>query len=290
MASERTTSQPIAQTEQPIDLQPRDVRVRRETLRAAPAEDYRTTFTALRDPVTDGSDLPAGWEGLYFPFASPLDGLRPDGTPADDLVPDTKLPRRMYAGEDTVFHLPLRIEDAVEQRESLGRVVEKSGASGRLVFADIVREYRVGGRLAIETAWHDVFLGESSTPRRPVDHVSVPGEWSDQVVLDSRHLFRFSAITFNTHRVHYDRDWVRNAEGLPDLLVHGPLTRMLLLDAVTSQREGRLPTSFVFKALAPLYVDRAVVIAGHDPDSATTEVVAVDENGHVAATGVATWP
>lgn len=269
--------------------QSQDVRLRRETLCAAPAEDYRTTFTALRYPIEEGDDLPPGWEGLYFPFSSPLDGLRPDGTPADDLVPDTGLPRRMYAGEDTVFHSPLRIGDLVEQRESLSRVVEKTGASGRLVFADIVREYRVGGRLAIETTWHDVFLGESSTTRRPVDYAPVPGGWSDEVVLDSRHLFRFSAITFNTHRVHYDRDWARTVEGLPDLLVHGPLTRMLLLDALVFRREGSLPESFSFTAMAPLHVDRSVVIAGHDRDATTTEVVATDDCGHVTAKGTAIW-
>lgn len=276
-------------TEAQTKPQSRDVRVRWETLRAAPAEDYRTTFTALHDPVEDGVELPPGWEGLYFPFSGPLDGLRPDGTPADDLVPETGLPRRMYAGEDTVFHAPLCIGDLVEQRESLGRVVEKTGASGRLLFADIVREYRVGGRLAIETTWHDVFLGEASTTRRPVDYTPVPGGWSDELVLDSRHLFRFSAITFNTHRVHYDRDWARTVEGLPDLLVHGPLTRMLLLDAVAVRRARSRPESFSFTAMAPLYVDRPVVIAGHEHDATTTEVVAKDDCGHVTAKGTAVW-
>lgn len=265
------------------------MRTRLETLEATPAEGYRTTFTRGRPPLSTGEGLPAGWEGLYFPFSSPMSGLRPDGTPADDLVPDTDLPRRMYAGEDTVFHSRLRVGDSVERRERLDRVVEKAGSSGRLVFADIVREYRVGGRLAVETTWHDVFLGEGSASRPPKDFEPVPGGWTEEVVLDSRQLFRFSALTFNTHRVHYDREWATSVENLPGLLVHGPLTRMLLLDAVTARRDDALPASFSFVALAPLWVDRTVVLAGHDPDGETTVAFAVDDSGHVAAKGTAVW-
>lgn len=263
-------------------------RIRREPLDEVSAENYRSTFAPTREGLPNGADLPAGWEGLYFPFSSPLSRLRPDGTP-DDLFPDTGLPRRMYAGEDTVFHSRLRVGDLVEQSASLGRVNEKTGASGRLVFADIVRRYSVDGQPAVESTWHDVFLGESSPPRRPLKHTPAVGEWSKELTLDSRQLFRFSALTFNTHRVHYDRDWAISVEGLSGLLVHGPLTRMLLLDAVTVRRDDALPKSFSFTALAPLYVDEKVAIAGHDPDSATTEVVAVDHDGHVVAKGTAVW-
>jgi 3-methylfumaryl-CoA hydratase len=263
--------------------------VRHETLEAVRVEGYRTTFTRGRPCLETGDALPAGWEGLYFPFSSPLEGLRPDGTPADDLIPDTGLPRRMYAGEDTVFHEPLRVGDRVERRERLDRVVEKTGASGRLVFADIVREFRVDGRLAVQTTWHDVFLGETSTARRPTAFEQPSDGWADEIVLDARQLFRFSALTFNTHRVHYDREWATGVEGLPVLLVHGPLTRMLLLDAVTSRRDGALPATFSFVAMAPLWVDQHITIAGHEPDDTTTEVLAVDDSGHIAAKGTAVW-
>ncbi|WP_193096225.1 hypothetical protein [Brevibacterium sp. FME17] len=263
--------------------------IRTELFGEVNAENYRSTFAPERRSLSAGADLPAGWEGLYFPFSSPFARLRPDGTPGDDLLPDIDLPRRMYAGEDTTFYARLHVGDLVEQSASLGRVTEKTGASGRLVFADIVRRYSVGGRPAVESTWHDVFLGESSAPRRTLEHGPVVGEWSEELTLDSRQLFRFSALTFNTHRVHYDKDWAISTEGLPGLLVHGPLTRMLLLDAVTARRDDALPSSFSFTASAPLYVDEKVVIVGHDPDDSTTVVVAVDHNGNVAAKGTAMW-
>lgn len=269
-------------------------RVRTETLDPKRAENYRSTFASSLSRLVVGDVLPAGWEGLYFPFASGIDGLRPDGTPLDDVVPDFGLPRRMYAGEDTVYHRPLHLGETVEQVESLGVVKEKFGNRGRLVFADIERTYSVEGEPAIETVWHDVFLGESSgaveLSETTTEPIRLGEEWQTNTFApDSRHLFRFSAITFNTHRVHYDRAWAQETERLPDLLVHGPLTRNLLLDAVTSSHSGRSPVTFGFTASAPLFVDRPITLAVRDLENAETEALALNDQGRVAARGVARW-
>ncbi|TGD30307.1 hypothetical protein EB835_13350 [Brevibacterium sp. S22] len=271
-----------------------EVRNRAETLDPQRAENYRNTFAPAMSRLVVGDVLPAGWEGFYFPFASGIDGLRPDGTPLDDVVPDFGLPRRMYAGEDTVFHRPLRLGETVEQTESLGVVKEKNGNRGRLVFADIERTYSVGGELAIETVWHDVFLGESSGALEgsepTFDHVRLGEEWQTSTFApDSRHLFRFSAITFNTHRVHYDLEWAQEAERLPGLLVHGPLTRNLLLDAVISSHSGGQPATFGFTASAPLFVDHAITLAVRDQENGETEALALNDQGGVAARGIARW-
>lgn len=261
---------------------------RTQVLDADTAENYRGTFSPRVPALAEGDVLPPGWEGLYFPFTSPIETLRPDGTPRDDGLADIDLPRRMYAGEETRFHRPLRIGDTVEQRTSLGRITEKSGRNGRLVFADIHRQYSVEGEPSIESVWHDVFLPAEAPTARPKLAETDPSWWSTTVTPDSRHLFRFSAITFNTHRVHYDRVWAREEEGLEDLLVHGPLTRILLLDAVLSQYQGLRPAEYKFTATAPLLVDQTITLTGHEAENAV-EAIAVNAHGALAAAGKVKW-
>lgn len=279
-----------------------------ETLSTTIGSAYRGTFAVDDDAPVDGLALPPGWEGLYFPFAAPLADLRPDGTPArDGVLPEIDLPRRMYAGEDTIFHRPLRFGDRVQQRTAAGSVVEKTGKAGRLVFADIVREYRtvghadagvtaidsggVSGPPALESTWHDVFLPAADPaaladrpppPRAP----EPPGgfDWTEELAPNALQLFRFSALTFNTHRIHYDRAWATDVEGLDDLLVHGPLTRILLLDAARRHAPDAAIGEFSFRATSPIFVDRTFTIAGRR-GGAQTELRAIDAAGELLATG-----
>ncbi|MGA9870569.1 MAG: MaoC family dehydratase N-terminal domain-containing protein [Rhodococcus sp. (in: high G+C Gram-positive bacteria)] len=264
--------------------------VRTEALRVAPAAAYRGTFAPTVEEPKSTGELQPGWEGLYFPFDAALADLRPDGSPTDDgVLPVIDLPRRMYAGEDTVFHRPLAYDDVVEQRVQVGAIVEKEGRGGRLVFADVERKYYVDGELAISTVWHDVFL-EAAKPgavtKPPAPAPDVEWDWSESSTLDARQLFRFSALTFNTHLVHYDRDWARNVEGLQDLLVHGPLVRILLLDLAVRSQPGVRVRSFSLQMQAPVFVDTEVQLVGRVTD-AGSEVFVLDAENRVLARGVA---
>ncbi|GAA3666400.1 FAS1-like dehydratase domain-containing protein [Microbacterium marinilacus] len=281
-----------------------------QRLDAFPAEAYRGTFSpndpafaggspqdpafaggSPNDPAFAGGELPPGWEGVYFPYDAALADLREDGSPArDGVLPEFDLPRRMYAGEDAVYHRALRLGDVVEQTVRAGAVVEKDGRSGRLVFADVVREYRVDGELAIESVWHDVFLGAGGGgSARPVPAEIPGGAWSEDAVLDERQLFRFSALTFNTHRVHYDLAWAHDAEGLDGLLVHGPLIRILLLDAVRRHEGGDgAIAGFRFRARAPFLVGTRATVHGVRDGDATT-VSLVDADGALLAQGDVAW-
>lgn len=268
--------------------------VRTESVLASVVEGYRGTFAAEESARTLGDTLPAAWEGVLFGFAVPLVDLRPDGTPArDGIIPEIDLPRRMYAGETTEFLRPIRLGDRVEQTTRLGSVVEKDGSRGRLVFVDVEREYAVDGEAAIHSVWHDVFL-EAADPDAPVrqpradpDAVAA-AEWTEEVTLDARQLFRFSALTFNTHLIHYDRAWAREVEGLPDLLVHGPLTRILLMDAARRHAPERDAARLDVRAVAPMLVDRPVRIVGRDEGNRTV-VTALDAADVVLATAEITW-
>lgn len=258
---------------------------RTETLDAARPEAYRGTFAPRDAVLADGDPLPPGWEAVFFPFAAPLNDLRPDGTPArDGILPETDLPRRMYAGEDTVFAAALHVGDRVTQTARAGRIQEKTGASGRLVFADIEREFVVDGEVRVRSVWHDVFLEQAAGPGRPprTDPLAAAeAAWVEEVHLDARQLFRFSALTFNTHLVHYDRRWAQEVEGLDDLLVHGPLLRLLMVDAARRRTPDRCVRALRVRMTAPAFVDTTLRLCG---DADATRVVALGPGDVVLAT------
>ncbi|MCR2824774.1 FAS1-like dehydratase domain-containing protein [Microbacterium sp. zg.Y909] len=265
-----------------------------EPITATVVEAYRRTFATTEPQREAGAELPPAWEGVFFPFDAALADLRPDGTPArDGVIPEIDLPRRMYAGETTEFLHPLHLGDEVVQTTSLGEIVEKKGARGRLMFVDVVREYAVGGEPAIRSVWHDVFL-EATDPDAPAHparrdpEAAVGADWSEELVLDARQLFRFSALTFNTHLVHYDRQWAREEEGLSDLLVHGPLTRILLVDAARRHAGERRIARLEMRAIAPVLVDCTVHLVGRTSDG-ITHVTALDDDDVVLATAQITW-
>lgn len=266
---------------------------RREPLRAEVARFYAGTFAPEFPEIRDADTLPAGWEGLYFPFDQPLADLRADGSPAHDgVVPEIALPRRMYAGEDTEFLRPIRLGDVVDQRVSLGAVTSKTGRSGELTFVDVVREYSIGGEVAIRDVWHDVFLDVArpdATPRAPHQAPDTHRPWREPLVVDARQLFRFSALTLNTHRVHYDRSWATDVERLPDLLVHGPLVRLLLLDFLGRHAPDRALRRFSISSLAPVLVDRELRLEGGPASDSTAEILLLDDTGGMLARGTADW-
>jgi 3-methylfumaryl-CoA hydratase len=231
---------------------------------------------------------------VYFPFIAALADLRPDGTPArDGVVPEIDLPRRMYAGETTEFLRPIVLVVDVTQLTCMGSVVEKHGSNGRLSFVDIEREYRVDDEVAIRSVWHDVFLENTdpdapARPPRKDPDAAASAEWIDEVALDARQLFRFSALTFNTHLIHYDRAWARDVERLDDLLVHGPLTRILLMDAARRHMPDRPAATLKVRAIAPVLVDRPIRFAGLT-ESAVTKVTALDGADTVLAVAEVSW-
>lgn len=261
---------------------------RTDTIGRWPARAYHATFAA-QDPA-EPDHLPPGWHKLYFTAAPRLDGLRPDGTPgADAVLPDIPLPRRMYAGEELAFHRPIRFGESLELTTRLGSVAEKRGSSGPLTFVTLESSILAGAELVVSVRQHDVFLGEGGTPRPPVPG---PAEadwvWREELTLTPVHLFRFSALTFNSHRIHYDRDWARDVEGQPDLLVHGPLLEMLLLDLAARHAGGRAIAGFSVRIAAPTFVDTPVRLVGI-PREGGAALWALDVEGGVLVTGDVHW-
>ena len=265
---------------------------RRETatdvITAAPANLLRLTFGRDEPELGPGDPLPPGWQALYFLPRFPPEALRPDGSPLDTgVVPPMPLPRRMFAGERFRFHRPLRIGDTVRRETELADIAVKSGGTGTLVFATVVQRIFAGPVLAIEEERRTVFREEvkpgdgNQAPRREPAPDEVP--WRRRITPDPVLLFRFSALTFNSHRIHYDRPWATEREGYPGLVVHGPLTSTLLIDFARDHNPGRAFQSYETQARAPLFEGAPFELRGRPrADGRAVELWAVTPEGTVA--------
>jgi len=224
-----------------------------------------------RDPdgLREGDPLPLGWHWFYFKQPIRASSLGVDGHERrGDFMPEVDLPRRMWAGGTLRSLAPVRIGERAELRSRVTGVEEKRGKSGRLVFVTVGQTVLQGGRTCVEEEQAIVYRGADPGPgvRAPAPVPAGNAEWSESFLPTSVTLFRFSALTNNAHRIHYDHAYATEVEGYPDLLVHGPLTALLLLDA--AGRHGADPvTRFRYRALAPLFVDQPIALVGRQDPS-----------------------
>jgi 3-methylfumaryl-CoA hydratase len=257
-----------------------------DVVTAAQANLLRLTFGRPEPELKDGDVLPPGWHVIYFTPRVGPDGLRADGTPARSaLMPDMPLPRRMFAGQTFRFHRPLRIGQTLRSETELTDIALKRGATGTLVFTTVVSRISGPDGLAIEDERLIVYREEvkpgegNQAPRREPAPDDVP--WRRTITPDPILLFRFSALTFNSHRIHYDLEWATKTEGYPALVVHGPLTQTLLIDFARDHAGGRAVTRFTTQARAPLFDGAPFELRGR-PAATGCEVWAVTPEGTVA--------
>ncbi|CAH2599271.1 Mesaconyl-C(4)-CoA hydratase [Rhodovastum atsumiense] len=208
------------------------------------------------DPAPrDGDPLPPLWHWLYFLPRAPQSQIGPDGHPRrGGFLPPVSLPRRMWAGGRLTFPGTLRIGDTITRTSTIADVTFKEGRSGALVFVLVRHEIAGPGGLAITEEQDIVYRdaarpGDAPPPARPAP--SGAG-WHRDILPDPVLLFRYSALTFNSHRIHYDRRYGTEAEGYPGLVVHGPLLATLLVD-LARRNDPRPITGFRFRAQNPVF-------------------------------------
>jgi 3-methylfumaryl-CoA hydratase len=256
---------------------------------------YAALCATLDRPVErpkPGTELPPLWHWLYFLPLARRSELGPDGHPhRGGFLPPVPLPRRMWAGSQFEFHEPLRVGDAIRRVSTIEDVTEKSGRNGPLVFVRVRHEVgRQDGARAL-TEFHDIVYrempqpGEAPPPAQPAPAAAFEREWVPDDVL----LFRYSALTFNGHRIHYDRRYVTQEEGYPGLVVHGPLLATLLLELLHEHRPSARLARFEFRAMRPT-VDTQPFYTGGAPRGHGREIElwARDPQGALAMKAAAT--
>jgi len=203
--------------------------------------------------IAQGHPLPAFYHQLYFWDPHPPKALGRDGHPRlGGIIPDMGLPRRMWAGGRLEFHAPLRAGLAAERRTVLENASHKTGRTGALGLVTLRHDIWQDGQLCIRD-WQDLIYRENPAPEVPKP--TPPTARRDEDICETQCftptlLFRYSALTFNGHRIHYDRDYAREVEGYGGLVVHGPLLAQLLMQMAERQL-GQLKT-FSFRATSPV--------------------------------------
>jgi 3-methylfumaryl-CoA hydratase len=204
----------------------------------------------------DGASLPPLWHWFYFLPRAPQAMLGSDGHPRrGGFLPPIPYPRRMFAGSRLRFHRPLLLGRPAERHATIADVSLKSGRSGALAFVTVACRFEQDGALCVEEEQQIVYREPGAAVPAPAIQAwpALPAGASCSLVTpDPRVLFRFSALTFNAHRIHYDRDYAEREEGYPGLVVHGPLTAMLLLHAAR-QTVAQPVVGFSFRGQAPLF-------------------------------------
>jgi 3-methylfumaryl-CoA hydratase len=217
-----------------------------------------------RDPgaFDDGAILPRGWHWLYFKPLTNRSDMSVDGHERKGaFLPDVGLPRRMWAGGNLTFSSELRLGEAVQRRSTIESIEEKSGRSGRLVFVNVRHRVESERGVAVDELQNLVYreAGAPSVGEGPAAPESPA--WSEPATADNVTLFRFSALTFNAHRIHYDQPYSSREEGYPGVVVHGPLLALLLLDGAT-RNGGRPPLRFAYRAVSPLFAGEPFQLQG----------------------------
>jgi len=215
------------------------------------------------DPV-DGDAVPLGWHWLYFLEAKPASALGPDGHPKrGGFLPPVPLPRRMWAGGRIEFTRALRIGERLRRDSEIIAVEPKQGKSGSLVFVTVRHTVLASGQIAAVEE-HDIVYREAARPGSPPQGEPAPASaaWQRALTADPVLLFRFSALTFNGHRIHYDLDYCRNDENYPGLIVHGPLQTLLMLD-LCRRHAPRPVRRLDYRALLPVFHGERITVNGN---------------------------
>jgi 3-methylfumaryl-CoA hydratase len=261
-----------------------------EIIALAPVQSAAATLDDTTTEFAVGSPLPPLWQWFFFLPRVPQSRLGTDGHPQRaGFMPPVELPRRMFAGARMRFLKSLVIGKPAQRLSEIRAVSDKAGRTGSLVFVTVAHVIRQDEATCIEEE-QDIVYREAGAPvAAPMLCEMAPapaGSWTRTIIPDPTLLFRFAALTFNAHRIHYDRTYATAVEGYPGLVVQGPLTAVLLMELVR-YHAGRTVTAFTFRVRAPLFdlapfrvigtpVGDRIDLEAQGPDGVTTLIATAD--------------
>jgi 3-methylfumaryl-CoA hydratase len=246
-------------------------------------------------PRKVGDPLPTMWMWMGFRPHARRSAIGPDGHPArGDFLPPVALPRRMFGGARHRFLAPLPVGETITRTARIASVAGKRGASGVMVLVTVAQTFAVDGVDRVEEEQDIIYreaakpgaAPEPEAPGGPIPQTPWRAEWVPDVVT----LFRYSALTFNGHRIHIDRPYATGEEGYPGLVVHGPLTATLLSELLRDNTGDRPLARWAFRARRPLFdISPVILTGGPTPDGAGAALGAYDAQGRLAMSAEATF-
>ncbi len=229
-----------------------------------------------------GDPLPVGWHQILFPRVARHSQIGPDGHPMrGDFLPPVPLPRRMFGGKRVTFRERLRVGDEVHRESEIRDVALKQGRTGQMVFVTVQTDIHSPRGLAITEEQDIIYRGNPDPKAPPPPPQPVPGKavWLHEVTADPVLLFRYSALTYNGHRIHYDWRYVTREEGYPDLIVNGGLQTLLAFEL--ARTHASTPLAYVSsRNVRPLFVNRPFTVCGEpSADNKTAKLWVADQDG-----------
>jgi 3-methylfumaryl-CoA hydratase len=250
-----------------------------------------TLFMEIGDPKPgDAAPFTVHWCLAQPVF--PMSELGPDGHPArGGFLPPVPLPRRMWAGGELEFIDPLRVGDQAVRTSRITDVTMKTGSTGPLCFVSVEHVIATSRGPAIrerqDIVYRDMSAQPASAPAKPATPPPATRHRESHMA-DAVLLFRYSALTFNGHRIHYDRDYVTGVEGYPGLIFHGPMQAALLVEFAAKQHGGKAPAKFSYRGVQPLFEGSEFSVNANDA-GAGMELWTANSAGQPTMKGTATW-
>ena len=267
--------------------------IQADTLAPAQAQALNATLDHPAHDFAPGTPLPPLWHWLYFlsPCRQSLIGA--DGHPQrGGLLPPLAQPRRMFAGAQIEFRTPLRVGQALERRSTVADITVKQGRSGTLAFVRIRHALHLPGESGpVLVEDDDIVYRDARKPGEadpPPQSAPAGAVWRRELTPDEVLLFRYSALTLNGHRIHYDWRYTTEVEGYPGLVVHGPLIATLLLDLVRREAPQADLAAFRFRAVRPTFANRPMRVNGAPQPDGSIRLWAEDHEGWLTMDALAT--
>jgi 3-methylfumaryl-CoA hydratase len=249
-----------------------------------------TLFLPIGEPKP-GDAAPSTVHWCLAQPVFPMAELGPDGHPArGDFLPPVPLPRRMWAGGELEFFDSLRVGDTVTRTSRIAEVTMKTGSTGTLCFVSVDHLVTTPRGTAIRERQDIVYRDVSAAPGAPAKPAAPPpaAQHRETHMADSVLLFRYSALTFNGHRIHYDRDYVTKVEGYPGLIFHGPMQAALLVEFAAKLHGGAAPKKFSYRGVQPLFEGSEFSVNANDTGDGM-ELWTANTAGQPTMKGTATW-
>jgi 3-methylfumaryl-CoA hydratase len=259
---------------------------------AWPIAAMTATLDRRDPPPREGDAIPEGWHWSYFLETSPASDLAHDGhTKRGGFLPPVSLPRRMWAGGRLEFKRAIKIGEQLSRESEILSVEPKSGKSGNLVFVTVRHTVSASNDIAVVEE-HDIVYRDAAKAGAPMPSdkpAPANAAWRHEVMPDEAMLFRYSALIFNAHRIHYDIDYCRKEEGYPGLIVHGPLQTTLLLD-LSRRHAGKPVRKLDYRAVSPVFHNEKLTVGGiPSVDGASAQLWTAGPSGNIAMMGTAVY-
>jgi len=260
----------------------------------APEQLQRFEAMLNRDPgsAMAGTVLPPCSHWIFFNPAVKPDELGENGhQKPGNFLPPVELPQRMWAGGSIRFKKPLKAGSPAEKKSTITGIDEKEGATGKLCFITIRHQISSYGAVAIDEEQQIVFREASEEGAHPIrtKPMDIDYDWKKNSRTDTVQLFRFSALTFNSHRIHYDYLYATEKEGYPSLPVHSPLLLVLMVNDFKGKTDGKLIEEISYRAEGPLYAGEEMTITCKDVDNFKSEMRVLGPDNKMAMSAAIKW-